>query len=194
MPETSTAACDPGLEEVIASIVAQRLRRAGVEGPYAHAECPAGREAFGRAASGGGGTYLWGEPGTGKTYAAACAVRLWVERGGTAKIVTAKGLLDDVRGEYGGVDRSSLARARGYGLLVLDDLGAEQRTEWGMATIEDLVDFRYTRGLPTVVTSNYRIGQLRDLWGGMAGKRLASRLGGACAPVEVSGPDRRLHG
>ena len=47
-------------------------------------------------------------------------------------------------------------------------------------------------GLPTIVTSNYRIGQIRDLWGGMAGKRVASRLAGACRAIEVKGQDRRL--
>ena len=77
-------------------------------------------------------------------------------------------------------------------LLALDDLGAECPTEWAVETLSSLIDARTAAGLPTVVTSNYRIGQVRDLWGGMAGKRVASRLAGACECIEVTGPDRRL--
>lgn len=193
MLATSTAGCDPELDELMRSVEAQRLARAGLRGTYARADCPEGREAH-AAALAGRGTYLWGEPGTGKTYAAACAVRLWVEGGGSARLVSAKGLLDEVREGWDTGDRSALARAKRVGLLALDDLGAEQRSPWSMATLEDLVDARASAGLPTVVTSNLRIGRLRDLWGGVEGKRIASRLGGACDAREVSGPDRRLHG
>lgn len=169
---------------------------AGLVGSYAKAECPLGRRVHGLARS-GRGAYLWGEPGTGKTWAAACAVRLWVEDEGRltgvpdVRLVTAKRLLDEIRDGFGGDDRS-LESAERVGLLALDDLGAERPTEWAIETLTRLLDTRTARCLPTVVTSNYRIGQLRDLWGGMAGKRMASRLAGACEAIEVSGPDRRL--
>ena len=61
-----------------------------------------------------------------------------------------------------------------------------------MSTLTGLIDARTAEGLPTIVTSNYSLGQLRDLWGGMPGARIASRLGGACERIEVTGPDRRL--
>lgn len=86
----------------------------------------------------------------------------------------------------------ALRRAERYRLLALDDLGAERPTEWAIETLTRLIDTRVAEGLPTIVTSNYRIGQIRDLWGGMAGKRVASRLAGACRPIEVKGQDRRL--
>lgn len=167
-------------------------RRAGLEGPYAAADCEKGREAYERAAD-GRGTYLWGEPGTGKTYAAACALRLWLERGRTGRLFTAKGMADFVKEGYSsGYD--SVKRLKTYGLLVIDDFGAERPTDWSKEMFEDIVNHRGSLGMPTIVTSNYRIGQVRDLWGGMDGKRIASKLCGACEPVEVSGPDRRLHG
>ena len=133
-----------------------------------------------------------GEPGTGKTYAAACAVRMAVLDGTSAKLVTTSRLLDDIRSEYDGGERGVLRRAERYRLLALDDLGAERPTEWAIETLTRLIDTRVAEGLPTIVTSNYRIGQIRDLWGGMAGKRVASRLAGACRPIEVKGQDRRL--
>lgn len=186
------APCDPAFEEVLRSIREQRVSRAGLAGPYATAECEDGRKAFHRAL-GGRGTYLWGSPGTGKTYAAACALRLWLEAGYPGKLFTAKGLADFVKEGYSeGYD--ALRRVKSYGLLVIDDLGAERATDWSRELFEDLIDHRLTAGTPTIVTSNHRIGQLRDLWGGVEGQRIASRLAGACEPVEVCGPDRRLDG
>ncbi|MFR3452250.1 MAG: hypothetical protein ACLTSX_12585 [Collinsella sp.] len=79
----------------------------------------------------GRGAYLWGEPGRGKTYAAAQAVRVAVERshGGAtpAKLVSAKHLLDSIREGFNGGDRDALRRAERVPLLALDDLGAGAR-------------------------------------------------------------------
>lgn len=175
----------------IAAIRRSRLRKAGLRGPYMEADCDLGLR-IAKLASQGRGAYLWGEPGTGKTYAAACAVRKAVLGGTNAKLVTTKQLLDDIRAEYDGGQRGVLQRAERYRLLALDDLGAERPTEWAIETLTRLIDTRVAEGLPTIVTSNYRIGEIRDLWGGMAGKRIASRLAGACRSIEVNGRDRRL--
>lgn len=186
---TSTAGSE--LEAARERVRACMLRRAGLSGGYAQADSDLGRRVYALARS-GRGSYLWGEPGAGKTHAAACAVRMYAERGIGARLVTAKQLLDEVRDGYDGGDRGALERAGRVPLLALDDLGAERPTDWAVEQLSALIDARTAAGLPTVVTSNYRIGGLRDLWGGMAGKRVASRLAGACEPVEVAGPDRRL--
>lgn len=168
-----------------------RLRKSGLRGTYATADSPQGHEAFGRAKD-GRGTYLFGRPGRGKTYAACCAVRLAVEADMSAKLVTAKDLLDTVREGYGTGDSDAIRFARRYDLLALDDLGMERPTPWVMETLSGLIDSRVKDGLPTIVTSNYALGELGRLWGGIEGARLVSRLGGACDPVEMAGGDRRL--
>ena len=61
-----------------------------------------------------------------------------------------------------------------------------------METLSGLLDARVAEGLPTIVTSNYALGDLAERWGDMPGMRLASRLGGACERVEVTGRDRRM--
>ena len=85
-----------------------------------------------------------------------------------------------------------LKRAERYDLLALDDLGAERATDWALETLTRLIDTRTMRGLPTVITSNYRLGELRDLWGGVTGQRIASRIAGACDIAHLGGEDRRL--
>lgn len=106
--------------------------------------------------------------------------------------MTAKRLLDEVRDGYDGGDRRALERYWSIRLLALDDVGAERPTDWAVETLTTLLDARTAEGLPTVVTSNYSLGRLRDLWGGVAGARVASRLAGACERIEVDGPDRRI--
>ena len=64
-----------GAREQVAAIMRSRLRKAGLRGPYAEADCDLGKR-MAKLTGKGEGAYLWGEPGTGKTYAAACAVRL----------------------------------------------------------------------------------------------------------------------
>jgi DNA replication protein DnaC len=172
-----------------------RLRKAGLRGAYMSARSDVGERVCALIES-GRGAYLWGEPGRGKTYAAAHAVRVAVERSKgskpPAKLVSAKQLLDSIREGFNGGDRDALRRAEAVPLLALDDLGAERPTDWAIETLTGLIDARTAEGLPTIVTSNYSLGQLRELWGGMPGARIASRLGGACERIEVTGPDRRL--
>ena len=182
---------DPKLSELMAETRACVLRKAGLFGAYQQADSPEGVAAWRRAGT-GRGTYLYGPPGTGKTWAAACAVRAAVLRGRPARLVAASRLLDEIREGYDGGDRDAASRAASTWLLALDDLGAERETEWAVERLTRLVDDRTAAGLPTIVTSNYRLGQLRDRIGGVDGARIASRLGGACELVEMAGQDRRL--
>lgn len=177
--------------EMRRQIIESRLRKAGLRGTYADAACAVGEEAYRRARD-GRGTYLWGLPGRGKTYAAAAAVRMAVMAGWDARLVTAKALLDAVKAEWDGGEKGTIYRAERYRLLALDDLGVERPTEWAMETITGLIDARVASGLPTIVTSNFSLGELRDRWGGMPGMRIASRLGGACERIQMGGADRRL--
>ena len=104
----------------------------------------------------------------------------------------AKALLDGIKAEWDGGERAVLQRAERYALLALDDLGMERPTEWAMETLSRLIDSRTMEGLPTIITSNYSLGELRDRWGGMEGARIVSRIAGSCERVEMTGRDRRM--
>lgn len=179
------------LEEVMRGIMAAKIRKAGLHAEYAVADCETGRRLY-KLAKEGRGAYLHGPCGTGKTYAAACAVRLAVEDMTSAKLVSVARLLDDIRRDYGERDGFAMWAAENVRLLVLDDLGAERPTEWAVERLCELVDYRTMRGKPTIVTSNYSLGEMRNRFGDVQGMRLASRIGGACEILEMGGPDRRL--
>lgn len=67
-------------------------------------------------------------------------------------------------------------------LLILDDLGAQQDTEWATAQLFSILNARYDRELPTLITTNLGAGQLDP--------RLASRC--MAGLVVCNGPDQRV--
>ncbi len=145
--------------------------------------------------------YLHGPVGTGKTGLTWCAMRSYIDRYSYERVdfVNVRDLLAAVRRSFsdsGAADPlEGLAEPQ---LLVLDDLGAERPTEWGLDVIGTLVEERYQRECQTVVTSNYSPAELvkrlkptgsRD---GVIGQRIVSRLVESCMVIRLDGIDRRL--
>ena len=75
-----------------------------------------------------------------------------------------------------------------HGLLFLDDLGAENATDFVRDTLYLIINRRYEGKLPVIITSNLDLGELSD----SVGDRIASRIAGMCDMVELEGGDRRL--
>ena len=113
----------------MAKIRASKLRAAGLVGEYARADCELGHRLY-EVAKSGVGACVHGESGRGKTYAASCAVRMWVDSGWKARLVSAPRLMEEI---YAGFERDgdkhALDRACRIPLLALDDFGMERPTE-----------------------------------------------------------------
>jgi len=73
-------------------------------------------------------------------------------------------------------------------LLILDDLGAEAKTDWTKDICHELIDYRYRESLPTVITTNLGIYRIKDIYG----ERIFSRIYEMCNGVELSGKDYRV--
>lgn len=101
---------------------------------------------------------LQGGYGCGKTHLAAAIANDRLQRGETVIFVTAPDLLDHLRQSYqadGGDSYSaSFDRLRAVSLLILDDLGTENQSEWAKEKLFQLLNHRYNHQLPTVITSN----------------------------------------
>ncbi len=95
--------------------------------------------------------------GVGKTHLAAAVANYRVQQGHPAIFVTAADLLDHLRATF---SPDSLVRydkrfdeIKTAPLLVLDDLTLESATPWAREKLFQLIDYRYTANLPTVVTT-----------------------------------------
>lgn len=100
---------------------------------------------------------LSGNPGIGKTLLACCALNESTHpRPGRFRVFG--DLLYEIRDMMFGQgmleDDAIRPWREGPMLLVLDDVGAEKLTEWAEQTLYAVLNARYTRKLPTIVTTN----------------------------------------
>jgi DNA replication protein DnaC len=117
-----------------------------------------------------GWVYLFGRPGNGKTTLASLAVNLIRANAGLeAVFANVPELLNRLRRGVRDGDDGTMGYLRAVPVLALDDLGAERTTEWANEQLYELLNYRYVRHAPTIITSNLRPEQLGD-------ERLASRL------------------
>ncbi|EUB32610.1 ATP-binding protein [Olsenella uli] len=152
-----------------------------------------------RAMASGRGLWLYGDVGTGKTTAACAALRGWVASGRRAAFVSAPAMLADLRDAMFRHDEAhATARYATAALLVLDDLDKEPPTARALAKLFEVIDARYSRGLPTVVTSQLGPSEIGARLGSQGDAETAtaivSRLVGTCRVMRMLGADRRVHG
>ena len=110
------------------------------------------------------GFIISGEKGTGKTHISAAIANFLLNQGTAVIFMTERNLFGKIRDAY--------SKSRNYGnegqteseirriyetvpLLVIDDLGKEKATEWTLATLYAIIDGRYDRAMPTIITTNY---------------------------------------
>jgi len=137
----------------------------------------------------GGVAWLTMMAGTdrGKTHLAIAICRRWLQRGKPARYAYVPLLLEELRrGFQEEGDRSYEARFDRFlnvPLLVLDDLGAENRTDWVQEKLDTIIDYRLMHGLALVVTTNLTIDQFTF--------RIGSRLKSNGKVVFIDAPEFR---
>lgn len=133
---------------------------------------------------------LGGSHGTGKTHLAAAIAGYRVDAGREALFIVVPDLLDRLRAAYSPSSEVSydelFESAREAELLILDDLGAQSSTAWAQEKLYQIINERYNRRLPTVITSNLRLDDME--------LRLRSRIGDITLADNywIQAPDVRL--
>ena len=135
------------------------------------------------------GILLYGSVGTGKTFYASCIANALLDRQVTAAATSFPRLLNLLQGTQ---DKQklldSLAR---YKLLILDDLGVERDSTFGMEQIFNVVDARYHAHLPIIVTTNLSMEELKNP-SSMPYARIYDRVLEMCpVPLRLTGDSRR---
>ncbi len=126
------------------------------------------------------GLFLQGEVGRGKTYLAAAIVNALVEQGQSALFMVVPELLDQLRYTYNddsAVSEGALMhRVQQAPVLVLDDLGSHNYSEWTKNKIYSLLNYRLNNDLPVIITSNLGLNELKEI----LGLRTVSRIVECC--------------
>lgn len=142
----------------------------------------------------GAGLWLQGDTGTGKTTLAMAVSKAALDAGRTAAIYSLPGLLARIRRTFDGDAGEDsyftfFNRLVSVDLLHLDDLGAENRTEWVLEQLYAIIDRRYSDRRSILVTTNLEEPELFA----QLGDRIVSRLTEICGdPRVLKGPDKRF--
>ena len=145
-------------------------------------------------------SFISKQKGSGKTHLALSIAWHYAECGETVKFWQVEELLDALRASFnkskdrynsydGNPDVSDntydkiMAELKDVGVLILDDLGAQKDTDFSLAKLDMIINYRYINELQTVVTAN--VDNIDEL-----PSRIASRLseGNVC---KINMPDFR---
>ena len=136
------------------------------------------------------GLLLFGNVGTGKSYAAGCIANALIDRLESVLFVGMSDAVNLMQGNFG-VDRDhymkSLMRPD---LPILDDLGAERNTSFAKERVFDVVDKRLLTGKPMIVTTNISLSAMKQA-SDLDDRRIFDRILEVCAPIMFDGDSFR---
>ncbi len=136
--------------------------------------------------------YLWGKTtGTGKSHLAGAAYRhARVDLGVLGSYWKPPSLFRYMRVIDSGDQENRLSKCVNDKIIVIDDLGIGNVTDFSIQILYEIVDSRWlaeSNGL--IITANLSLDELAKK---MDDDRLTSRLAGMCKIVEIKGEDRRI--
>ena len=146
------------------------------------------------------GLILVGNNGVGKTYLACSIANECIKNGISVTYGTLINLLAEIRDSYNANNNISeieiMKLYEKVELLIIDDLGKEKPSEWGLEKIFTIINNRYENNLPVIITTNYNQKSLIErlsLNGEIETvKSIISRLYEMCYLVKIDDVDHRI--
>lgn len=136
------------------------------------------------------GLILFGGVGSGKTYMAAAIANALLDKG-----------LRVLMKDFAEISNISIFDSEeyvkslsDYDLLILDDLGAERKSEFAMQNVFNVVNRRWESGKPLIVTTNLSLIEMKQLRArdDIQYQRIYDRIFDMCVPLCVDGASKRL--
>lgn len=153
-----------------------------------------------------GRNWVWfsGQYGLGKTHLAVATTRkITIDRLWKPHIIVWPELCQQTQeswsSDFGETEGALWGRARAAEILLIDDLDKTSTGQWAMGKLFALINHRYERQMPTIITANRGIDELRAVWRGSSyphvadtGMAILSRIMGQLwGTVEFKGKDQR---
>ena len=141
------------------------------------------------------GLLLFGNVGTGKSYAAGCIANALIDRMISVlyfDMTDVVNRMHDIRisGNFGADRDSYLKRITRPDLLILDDLGAERNTSYGKERVFDIVNRRLLSRKPMIITTNIALSVMQKATD-LDDRRIYDRVLEVCVPVLFDGENFR---
>lgn len=120
------------------------------------------------------GVLFTGPVGSGKTFLAAAIANQLMEAQFKVLFLVVPDLLDELRATYktNVNELDLLDTARTIPILILDDLGVHNYTDWSKNRLYSIINYRMNEQLPTIITSNLTLDEMEDY----IGMRTTSRI------------------
>ena len=136
------------------------------------------------------GLCLFGNVGTGKTYAAACIANALIDKGVRVIMTDFSRVINsmqsfDVRDKNGYI--SNICDSS---LLIIDDLGAERQSEYALQICEQVINERAKSKKPLILTTNISLETIKNP-PDVKYARMYSRILEMTVPVQSAGTDKR---
>ena len=136
------------------------------------------------------GLLLFGNVGTGKSYAAGCIANALVDRLESVLFVGMSDVVNRMQGNFGSDRDHYMKSLMRPDLLILDDLGAERNTSFGKERVFDVVDKRLLTGKPMIVTTNIPLSVMKQA-ADLDDRRIFDRILEVCVPIRFDGENFR---
>lgn len=134
------------------------------------------------------GLLFSGPVGSGKTFLAASIANALLAKEFKVLFLIVPDLLDELRASISGRNETNeldlLDVARTIPILILDDLGAHNYTEWSRNRIYSILNYRMNEQLPTIITTNLDFDEIEQ----HLGERTCSRLLQMCRVFRLTAP------
>lgn len=148
------------------------------------------------------GMLLYGDVGTGKTFASACIGNYLMEKGKTVMMINLGLYLNKLSREFGEAEKDILEQIEKCDLVIIDDFGTEKNlddnsTGWRAEKIYNLIDTRYRSGKPLIISTNLIFNddeekcEITEKFSIQGKNRIRDRIIDMCFPVRVTGKSRR---
>ena len=137
----------------------------------------------------GTGLMLYGNVGSGKSFAAACIANSLIESGTPCLMTNFQRIVNKLQDGFSG-KQEYIDGLQRFDLLIIDDFATERKTEYMTEQVTAVIDARYRSKLPLIVTTNINPRELMSA-DGIGEQRIYSRIMDMCVPVAFNGCDRR---